>query len=88
MDETEFAAVFPKRYVDKMISALRHISASREAETLTQIYQLYQNDGRPDYEKISELANGLCFDTDSSIWSLLEAYVEAEKGRKWNKSTV
>ena len=81
LDETEFAVCLHKRYVDKMIAALRHISANKEAEILTQIYQLWQSDGGPDFEKIDELADRLCFDTniDFNIWSLLEAYVETEK---------
>jgi len=82
LDGTEFIAVFPERYVDKMIAALCHISANKEAETLIRIYQLYQSDSRPDYAKINELADRLCFDSDSDIWLLLETYVETEKGRK------
>ncbi|MFD0870969.1 Uncharacterised protein [Chlamydia abortus] len=66
-------------YADKMIDALRHISADKEAETLTQIYQIYQSD--LDDEKIDELAGSLYLYTDFDIWPLLEAYVEAEKGR-------
>jgi len=67
------------RYADKMIDALRHISADKEAETLAQIYQIYQSD--LDSEKIDELAGSLYLYIDFDIWPLLEAYVEAEKGR-------
>lgn len=67
------------RYANKMIDALHHISADKEAETLAQIYQIYQSD--LDSEKIDELAGSLYLYTDFDIWPLVEAYVEAEKGR-------
>lgn len=61
----------------QIIKALHNIGAKGEANTLSNIYAVYQTS--PNSENIDSLARKRYLYTDFDIWTLLETYIEQKK---------